>query len=537
MHFLTVLHKAKPPACRQRPSRLAYQICALASLVFSGTSPLAESFSSADSSDTQLIICVEKSPEVLDPAPAFSITDNAIIHGNIYETLFKIDRGKLLPHLALSWEEITQDQQYRIKLRSNVAFHPLNDFKPSRLMNAYDVEFSLNRLRNTPIVMFNFKKGAEIKVLDSHTIEIFTPKPIPQLLHKLATQETSIVSAEHAENNGELSPRSPLSGTGPYRIADSVPGERLSLRRFDSYWSKQQLPSITAYTIKTVSNPLERFTAVRLNKCQISTGFSSMLAGAAKAIDHLQALPSGGNNTALLVFNNRAEPTHSLLFRQAAAYAIDRDRILKRLDEPFLYKAKTLIPPGIRDQSNIDPIPIDPALAKNIFSTMLPHQKSVRLDYSVQNDSVFPRPLRIAEMIAEDLEKAGLEVDLVMHEDVQTLVESMYEDTMQISIVAWFSSAPTARKYVAPILSCNKSNLSVKTSAARWCNSEYQAWAKKYPDLSSPARDGELMLLLNREIPILPLWHSQEFDIVAEDIGGYSRAHQTRLDLIHYLDE
>src|SRR3990167_8330500 len=96
------------------------------------------------------VYCSEGSPSTFNPQLA---TDGPTLIGvanTIFDRLVAVERNgtKAVPGLAEKWEAKNGGKTYIFKLRKGVKFHTTEYFKPTRDLNADDVVFSFERMRD-----------------------------------------------------------------------------------------------------------------------------------------------------------------------------------------------------------------------------------------------------------------------------------------------------------------------------------------------------------------------------------------------------
>jgi peptide/nickel transport system substrate-binding protein len=157
-----------------------------------------------------LRITVREAPQTLDPSDA-ALGLPVGLSRHMFETLVALDeRGHPLPLLATSWEAEAGDQRWRFILRSGVNF---GDGTP---LDANIVAASL-RASNPDWKVFAVDNAVMIQ----------TQSPDPEVPFELALARNSIV--RHSDGK--------LSGTGPFAIAQWIPGKHLTLAANDRYWA------------------------------------------------------------------------------------------------------------------------------------------------------------------------------------------------------------------------------------------------------------------------------------------------------------
>jgi peptide/nickel transport system substrate-binding protein len=168
------------------------------------------------------------SPVKLDPHIATG-AEEWILLRSIYDSLVYVDE-KLSPHpeLAERWEASSDSTKWTFFLRKGVKFHH------GRELDADDVVFSYNRIldpQTASPARSAFSMVQRIEKLDSHTVQITLTSPFaefPQLCG--GSFQAKIAPRDISDLN-----KTP-SGTGPFRMADFVPGDHVTLTRFDAYW-------------------------------------------------------------------------------------------------------------------------------------------------------------------------------------------------------------------------------------------------------------------------------------------------------------
>jgi peptide/nickel transport system substrate-binding protein len=177
---------------------------------------------------------------------------------HVFEPLIKRDANqKLVPGLAASWKAV-DDLTWEFKLRKNVRFH---DGSP---LTADDVVFTLKRVPNVPNSPSSFatftKPIVDVKVVDPHTLIFKTATPHVLLPSDLAS--VMIVSKLHGEkaatedyNSGKAA-----IGTGPYKLAEYVPNQRVVLKANYGYWGGEE--PWDKITFKILTNPAARVAAL-----------------------------------------------------------------------------------------------------------------------------------------------------------------------------------------------------------------------------------------------------------------------------------
>jgi peptide/nickel transport system substrate-binding protein len=180
----------------------------------------------------ELKIGLAAEPSAMDPH-FHNLSPNNAMLSHIFERLVETDpQNKLVPGLAESWKTIN-DTTWEFRLRKGVNWHDGTPF------TAEDAIFTVERAPNVPNSPSSFAaatKGKTVKKVDDHTLHISTAAPYPLMPNDLSN--LLIVSKKHGEgartedyNSGKAA-----IGTGAYKFARFVPGDRIEMVRNDEYW-------------------------------------------------------------------------------------------------------------------------------------------------------------------------------------------------------------------------------------------------------------------------------------------------------------
>ena len=158
-----------------------------------------------------------------------------------FEGLTTLDIERVMrPQLASEWSFSGDGLVWTIKLQEGVQFH-----QGYGEMTADDVIYSAHLqardgARGPPQEgVINWVDGA--KALDSRTIELTTKKPQWDVMHWWMTPTGSsafVISKTQADQKGEEELESNGAGTGPWEIAEAVPGQFMRWTAVEGHWRK-----------------------------------------------------------------------------------------------------------------------------------------------------------------------------------------------------------------------------------------------------------------------------------------------------------
>lgn len=200
--------------------------------------------------EKSLTIALTADAVILDPHAANELTGNIMFY-HFYDALVsRTPDLKFEPGLAESWQ-VVDDTTWVFKLRKGVKFHNGDELKAS------DVVFTFERLKKA--LMSNLVANIEsARAIDDYTVEVKTPKPYA-VLH-MAMAEILIVNEKYTKATGDEQMGFKPMGTGPYRLAEWIKEDRITLSAFADYWRGK--PKLDKVIFKPITNPATRTAAL-----------------------------------------------------------------------------------------------------------------------------------------------------------------------------------------------------------------------------------------------------------------------------------
>ncbi len=274
-----------------------------------------------------LTVAFAAEPTTLDPVK-FSAGVDLYGIGQIFEQLLRPGPdGKIENWLAESWKiEGTAEQPI-----IDVHIRPGVKFQNGDPLTSSDFEFSYQRLRDPSQSRWSHLQASveSFEIVDDLHFRLHFKQPDANYLADML--EVWALPKAYIQKVGvDGFARAPV-GTGPWRFVDWKVKEQLDLTRFDGYWNKDHRPSIKNLAIKFIPEDLTRVAAYKTGDVDwIDAVPPAMLADVKAIPDTTVATVVDGNNL-FLNFPTQLpnNPFDDVRVRQAAAYAIDMDAVIK----------------------------------------------------------------------------------------------------------------------------------------------------------------------------------------------------------------
>jgi peptide/nickel transport system substrate-binding protein len=259
-------------------------------------------------------------PVNMDPGYA-QLYSSLQVYQNVYSKLVYVDEaGQFLPGLAKSWKQ-ENDKSWLFDLVDNAVFH---NGEP---LTAQDVVYTFTRLLDAknklPMRIF-FSPVEGVEAVGKFQVRFHLAKPFGPLLAMLA-QATEIVNEKALK---EKDPKLFPVGTGPYRFVEWVKDDHVTLERWDKYFRPGR-PYLDKIIFSAPGDDTVRLTGLQTGRFHwIQTVPPQRIPELERARD-LKASPGRPYLPFFLMLNATKPPFSDRRLRQAIAWAIDREEIVK----------------------------------------------------------------------------------------------------------------------------------------------------------------------------------------------------------------
>jgi peptide/nickel transport system substrate-binding protein len=375
-----------------------------------------------------IVVAWTNSPVNLDPRVGADEASQKT-HQLLYNSLFRIDDDlRIVPELAEAPPELPDPKTYVIRIRQGVLFHN------GRELTADDVVYTFRSFLDPTFRGRSgaYRQVASVDALDRYTVRFtlkmpFGPFPINLVM--------GIVQA----GSGDANARRPI-GTGPYKLKQFIPDDRVVLEPFDRYFGGR--PANNGIVLKVVPDDTMRGLELRKGTADlIVNDLAPDIAWELKAEGRLKIVEAPGTDYAYMGLNLRDPILQHPEVRRAIGYAVDREAIVKYLRRGYASVAVGIIPPmSWAFERNVFDFTYDPQKARQLLDAAgfpdpdgdgpLPR---FRLSLKTSTTEVY----RIqAAAIQHDLARVGIGVD-VRSNEFQTLFLDVVRGNFQMYTLQW----------------------------------------------------------------------------------------------------
>src|SRR2546426_1618582 len=278
---------------------------------------LATSPAAAEAPTSLVVQTVAEPPGLALTATPASATA-AVVFYNVQEALVKVDRhGKLVPWLAERWHT-TDNRNYTFFLKRGVHFHN------GRELLAADVKYVFERAMNPetkhPYPGYYASIG-DIIVKDDYTITFSLKSLNANFLLNLARQG-SVIYPREAVDTLKTEPM----GTGPFKLAEWVRGDRIVLTRNTDY-HVQGLPRLDRVVFRFIADPNATLAALKAGDVDASLfGLGPEHVQGVQQDPPVQGFVGGTTDEGVPSVDNSRQAYADVRVRRAVTVAINKAR-------------------------------------------------------------------------------------------------------------------------------------------------------------------------------------------------------------------
>jgi ABC-type transport system substrate-binding protein len=511
----------------------------LAALAAALTMPAAMPLHAQEGSAGGSIVVTYKDDIVtLDPAIGYDWVNWSMIK-SIFSRLmdYKPGTSELVPSLAESYDISKDGKTYTFKLRKGVKFHN------GREVVAQDVKYSIERTNNAKtespgagfydmiagIEAFKAGKAKEIKgvkVIDPYTVQFTLSRPDATFLHVIALNFSSVVPKEAVDKAGKDFGKKPV-GSGAFSVAEWKLGQELVFKKNPDYF----IPGVPKLDQITFQVGLEPMTAI----LKVEKGEADVAGDGIPPAKFLEVknnpkyagmIVEGGQlHTGYITLNVQMKPLNDVRVRQAINHAINKDRIVKIINNRAV-PANQPLPPSMPGYDKaFQGYAHDPAKARELLKAA-GLEKGFKTTLYVFN--VDPNP-RIAQAIQQDLKEVGIEVALKNLAQANVIAAGGKPKTAPMiwsGGMAWIADFPDPSNFYGPILGCGGA-VSGGWNWSWYCNKALDARAAEADAMSDPAMAAQradawktVFTDIMKDAPWAPVFNEQRFTFRSKRLGG-----------------
>ncbi|MGI9579517.1 MAG: ABC transporter substrate-binding protein [Microthrixaceae bacterium] len=356
-----------------------------------------------------------------------------IVTRAIYDLLIVPADGEpgYAPYLLESLDRNEDATVWTLKLRDGVKFHDGTDLDSTVLKN--NIDSWLGRYPGRPSLFLSnvLQQVDTVEILDDLTVQMTTKIPWVEFAPFLYGGSRLGIMAQAQLDDPENCDKN-LIGTGPFMLEEWLVNDRLTATKNPNYWATdsegRQLPYLDQITFTPVPDNQTRVNGL------LSGEYDVIMTSSAEAAEQLIAEGEAGSisltqsmvnaEVGFLMFNEGRAPFNDEGARRAVATAIDRELYNQVVNFGIPETASGPFAPGAPGYVEDAGFPeYDLEEAKRLVADYEQRTGApLEFSYLHGNDA---GSIRAAQFIAEQLEQAGINVNIQTREQATLIAEAL----------------------------------------------------------------------------------------------------------------
>ena len=448
---------------------------------------------------------------------------------NIFDTLYERDQStKIVPLLAAEMPKLVAPTTWEVKLRKGVKFHNGEEF------NAESVKFSLERLAQGQGKLRGatfFAPIDRVEVVDPLTVRVHTKKPWPTFTVVMTFNQASMYPPKaYKDKDSPAISKQPI-GTGPFKFVRWSKDEEIVLEANAQYW--RGAPRVKTVVFKPIPDDAVRVAALQNGEIDVAVNIPPHLATIIANHPKLFLSTAPSIRTIQLMYYTHqmdkdhkptgpyAGPTADKRVRQAIAYAIDVDEIIKTvLDGKGVRVATMLTSMHFGFDPKLKPIKQDLARSKKLLAEAgFPSGVEITLNGP---QGRYVRDKEVAEAITGQLNKAGIRTTVKTYEFVNYLNNMVYvHKAGPIWLIGWGTPTIDAETIYGPLFKS-------PGIFVNWHHEEFNRMFEEAQTIMDEKKRLEQYHRINKlwieEMPAVPLYQQVDLYGVSKRVNWKARS-------------
>lgn len=331
-----------------------------------------------------LVVAVGGDIETIDPPVTSGAPFQHEIISNLYDFLIdfgvrKTETGESVGDLNRFTGEIAKsftispDGRAVFRLRENAKFSDGTRVTVEDIKYSYDRIFGVNAVTAALLRMATVNDATQVRIVDPGTVEIKMARPNPLLFgnmsqfgHAIVKEATVKAQATGQDAWATTWMKTHAAGAGAFLLERWTPGSEVVLARNEHYWAGPA--KVKQISFKIVPDAATR--ALLLRRGAVDVAYDL-------ALDDLETLRNDPNVTVrrypttivkYLGMNVNVKPFDNVKVRQAIAYAVPYDTILKEAVKGYGLPLRSPVPKGMPSTDDSVTYATNPQRARQLLT-------------------------------------------------------------------------------------------------------------------------------------------------------------------------
>ena len=440
----------------------------------------------------------------------------------------KNERYEYVPELADQIQTSDDGLSVTFTLRDHITFH---DGRP---LTADDVKYTFDSMfKSNSGKAASFFEGSgaskqpfitSLEATDARTVVIHLRKPWLSLM-------TNLVSISIIPKDSAATQKDHPVGTGPFKFVSFDSNQQvIDMEAFQGYWQgAPQIPRLRVRVILDANALQAEMRSGRVDLVPIPTNLTS---DALKALDlapNLKVEQFPGANIVYLGFNTQSAPLDNARVRQAIAYSIDRESIIRDLLLGQAKLAHSILPEESWAYTQGQTYSFDPERAKKLLD-----EAGFRDPDGDGPQMRFPSPIKFqissgsaatrqfAGVIQNNLKGVGVPVEIETLE-FNSLLDQLRKGQYQMTTSRWVGGNQDP-VFLRDLFATSEIPTQDRggRNRSRYSNPDFDRIIEEASNTADREKAHALYVqaqeIVSRDLPMMPLWYPANMVVARESV-------------------
>jgi oligopeptide transport system substrate-binding protein len=501
---------------------------ALLSLLVSALLFLPSTACQPSSSGQGVLNLWDTGPLTLDPAISADMSSHLYVM-QIFSGLVRLDQElNIEPDIAESWEESPDGKTYTFHLLQGVKFHSGREVKAADFKYSWERACDPDTGSGTAATYLGDIVGAKdmlagkageisgVEVLDDYTLQVTIDAPKAYFLDKLAYPTAFVVDRANVES-GEDWWREP-NGTGPFKLKEWKPGQRLILERSQIYYGEPAKLEQVVYLLSGV--PMALYEKGEIDVTSVSTSYIDQASDETNPF-HQELAVTPELSLYYIGFNTAQPPFDDVNVRRAFCLAVNKERIAKVILRDMINEADGILPPGMPGYNEtLEGLDYDVKKAKELIADSqygdVSNLPSITLTFEGYGNSI---PSYLGAIIQEWQQNLGVEIS-VRQLEPEDFLYNLKQEKDAMFMLGWIADYPDPHNFLDILFYTGSENNIFEYSNPGLDALLDQAAIEQNRAVRLAMYQQAEQLVVD-DAPCLPLFHGANYILVKSYVKGY----------------
>lgn len=373
----------------------------------------------------EIIIAIADEFTAIDPT-ATTDESNQLVQGCVFDLLTNTNL-KIMANdgeVVESWEMIAPDH-WKFKIYEDFTFH--NGSK----LTVDDILFTFERDKDLSTTSAYIAKMKEVVKIDDYNFEVFLHLGDVDFNYVFSADSLAIMSKEAFETMPEED--AVKIGTGPWMFEEFVPGDYVSLVRFEDS-THYPVPNTKRLVFRMIPEASARMIALENGEVDVILAPSAVDYTRLSEDENLQLLTVTGRGQHFVGFNlaNKDSLVSDPAFRKAIAQVIDKEEMVIAAWDGYAQVSTGIMARDMEFYAEIEGIPYDPVAGEEALKALGAEGKTISLITSDANHRV-----KMAESLQAQLSQYGITLKVEFMQQAAFIERLQTDPKVEMFVLSW----------------------------------------------------------------------------------------------------